>query len=312
MSVYTDARSIPGKKGAAGVDERELFLRGIANMLLEAHAETVELEDHVFTKSISGGQSERFPILGRKRQEAEHVPGEIILGGGLESNEVEISLDNMMYDAAFLAEIDELMLTYDIAGPYARQLGESLAVGSDKRRAIMHVLAARTSTPAYTGGPAGKRVVDANMRTDPAKIEAAYFDAVEHINTNDISGKAKGFLPWKEYLLLSRYTGIDSEATSGSGDRSTGTTGLVAGIKPKGIIHIPNTNITTGPTKYRGNFTNCVGFISTEMAVGRLKRRGLKLVIKKQDDRLGTLMIASQLEGNGVLRQECAVEIATS
>ena len=314
MTVYTDARSQPGL-APGGSDDRELFMEEFGQLVLEAWTESNTFEGHTYTRSISKGKADVFPIIGRKRDAAEHVPGEIILGGGIDHNEVTITLDNILVDSAFIAEIDELLADYSLSAPYAKQLGESLSTTYDKRLAQLHVLASR-----LTGGPGndiGHPDPDyawhADMATDPAQIEAAFFAAVEHIKENDISGQGiRGFLRWQQYLLLSRYAELDSKETTGTANRAQATIGPIAGITATGTNHIPSTNISTGLTKYRGNFTTTVGFISTPMAVGTLNRRGMKVVMKEQEDRLGTLLIASKFTGHGILRPECSFELATA
>lgn len=313
MSVYTDARSKPGNKLIGGTDDRELFMRNFSDDVMEAYEQSFDFEGHSLVKHISAGKSDVFPIIGRKRDAADHVPGEIILGGTIEHNEREISLDNMTVDSVFIAEIDELMAHYGLSAPYSRQLGQSLSAVSNARIAQTMVLASRVTTPPYTGGPVPSYYWNAAVATDPAKLEDAAYEGVEYIRKNDIGGALPTFwVPWKQKLLMARYTGIDSEATSGSGNRATGDTGLIAGIKMRGTNFVPNTNITTGLTKYRGNFTTTVGVIANDMAVGTLKRRAKKVVMKTQDDRLGTLIIASQLEGHGYLRPECSFEVASA
>lgn len=314
MSVYTDARSTPGK-APGGSDERELFMENFLQDLLEAWKETNDFESHTYTRTISKGKADVFPIIGRKRDAEEHVPGELILGGSINHNEVTITLDNILVDSAFIAEIDELIAHYPLASPYARQLAESLSTTYDKRIATLHVLASR-----LVGGPANdighpdpSYAYHANMATDPAQLEAAHFAAVEYIRTNDISGQGiRSFLPWQQYLLLSRYAELDERETTGNSNRGSATAGPVAGINITATNHIPKTNVTTGLEKYRGNFTTTVGFISTPMAVGTLNRRGLRAVMKPQEDRLGTLLIASKFTGHGILRPECSFELATA
>lgn len=311
MSVYTDARSKPGNKTNAGADDRELFMRNFSDDVMEAYEQSFDFEGQSLVRTISAGKSDVFPIIGRKRDAADHTPGEIILGGTVEHNEREISLDKITVDSAFIAEIDELMAHYPLAAPYSRQLGQSLSSVSNARIAQTMILASRETVPPYTGGPLPSYYWNATVETDPSKLEDAAYAGVENIRVNDLGGGNPIFwLRWKQYLLLARYNGIDTEATSGSGDRASGKVGLVAGIQPKGTNFIPNANVTTGLTKYQGDFRNTVGVIANQMAVGTLKRRAKKVVMKEQDDRLGTLLIASQLEGHGKLRPECSFEVA--
>ena len=313
MSEYTDARSRPGQKLNTGTDDRQMFLVEFGDLVLQAWEETNNYEATTFTKNITQGKADTFPIIGRKRDAKEHVPGEIILGGRIEHNEVEITLDRMLVDSVFVAEVDELMNHYNIMEPYARQLGESLSTTYDRRVAIMHILASRETVRPYDGGPVPNGYFHANVATDPAHLVNAAFAAVEFIRRFDVGG---GPLFWKlphaQQLLLARYQPIDSVQWSGEASIASGTTGRIAGLVPEGTNHIPRTNITTGLSKYQGDFSNVVGHIGNRMAVGTLARRGLKVVMKDQADRLGTLMIASKFNGHGKLRCECSFEIATS
>ncbi len=150
---FTDARSRPGARLSTGTDDRELFLIEFGEMVLEAWAEVNNYEGLTFKKTIVSGKADTFPIIGRKRDAAEHTPGDRVLGGQIEHNDISIVLDKLLYDAAFISEIDQLMANYDLAAPYARQLGESLSTAYDRRVATMHLLASRVVTAPYTGGP---------------------------------------------------------------------------------------------------------------------------------------------------------------
>lgn len=313
MSEFTDARSRPGQALNTGTDDRQLFLTEFGDLVLQAWEEANDYQSLTYTRNITQGKADTFPIIGRKRDATEHEPGEIILGGRIEHNEVNISLDKILVDSVFIAEIDELLNHYDIQAPYARQLGESLSTTYDRRVAIMHILASRVTARPYTNGPLPNGYFDAGVGTDPAKMEAAAFAAVEWIKRFDVGGGPLSYrLGWGQYLALSKYTTIDRVQWAGSGDRSKGQVGLIAGIQPMATNHIPKSNITTGLAKYQGNFTAVVGHISNQMAVGTLARRGMKVVMKEQEDRLGTLIIASKFNGHGILRPETSFEVATS
>jgi hypothetical protein len=314
MSEYTDSLSPrPGYPGGAGSDDRAMFLKEFAQMVLEAWQEVNTFGSFFHSQNVSTGKSWQFPIIGRKRDAFDHDPGEIVLGGGIENNEIEITLDKMLVDAVFLAEIDELMASYSLRAPYARQLGESLSTTSDRRAAIMAVLASRVVTAPYTGGPVPSYYYDAAIKTDPSKLEEAHFAAVQFINEIDEGGgQQRSFLPWQQLLLLSKYSDLDKVATSGSASRANATVGPVAGINITGSNHLPKTNITGGLTKYTGDFTTSVGFIANPQGVGLLRRRGMRVTVTDKEDRLGTLIIASKLEGWGKLRPECVFELATA
>ena len=314
MSVYTDARSIPGKKGAAGVDERQLFLVEFGGMVIQAYDEALDYDGMSYVKNITQGKSDTFPVIGRKRDAAEHQPGEIILGGGIVHDEVQIDVDNILVDSAFIAEIDELLIHYNLSEPYAKQIGQSLGTTNTKRIAIMHILASRAAAASGPGQPVPAYYFHADLKTDASKLEDAAFKSAAYLLTNDISGeKPKIMLPHQQMLLLARYAGIEGgPVTTGSANRASGTVGMIAGLATQGTNNIPNTNITTGLAKYRGDFSTTVGHCSSKMAVGTLERRAMKVVMKQQDDRLGTLLIGSMLNGHGKLRNECAIEWRTN
>ncbi len=323
MSVYTEATSRPGQKAGAG-DDRKLFLTEFGGMVIESYNELMDYNDLRLIRNISQGKADTFPIIGRKRDAAEHDPGELILGGKIEHNEIEITLDKMVYDAVFIPEIDELIAHWDNRGPYSTQLGQSLGSLQARRIAIMHINASRSYWVAgvATGVPQGQvapgYAYDANMRTSAAALEGGLWLAKEFLLTNEISGSMPVCkLPHQQWLLLARNFGLAASAESanpnaGSGNRITGDLGPVVGFNVEGSNHIPKVNITTGLAKYQGNFSTTVGHVSTRMAVGSLERRGMRIVMKDQDDRLGTIIIASQFNGHGVLRPEASFELATT
>lgn len=312
MSIYTDGRSQPGRKGSGGATDRDLFLVEFGGMVIQSYDEAMDYGDLRFVKNITQGKSDTFPIIGRKRDATEHVPGELIVGGSIEGNEIEITVDNMLIDSAFLAEIDTLLAHFELSAPYAKQIGQSLGTTNDRRIAIMHILASRVTTAAQ-GQPTPGYFYHADLKTSGAQLENAAYASAKYLRENDMSGeKPKIMLPHQQILLLSRYSGLEGgPVTTGSGNRSAGTIGLIAGLQPYGTNHIPDTNITTGLSKYQGDFSTTVGHCSSRMAVGTLERRGLKIVMKDQDERLGTLIIGSMLNGHGKLRPECSIEWRT-
>jgi hypothetical protein len=282
-------------------------------MVIQAYDEVMDYRDLRFVKNITQGKADSFPIIGRKRDATEHTPGEQILGGTIVHDEVVITLDNMLVDSVFIAEIDELISHYELSAPYAKQLGQSLGSTTSKRIAIMHILASRETAGFHEDQPAPAYYFHADLRTSGAKLEEAAQVSQEYLRTNDISGSLpRVMLPHAQHLLLSRYSGIEGgPVTTGSGNRAQGTVGPIMGLNIQGTNHSPRTNITTGLAKYQGNFSTTVGHASSGMAVGTLERRAMKVVMKEQEDRLGTLLIASQFNGHGKLRPECAIEWRT-
>lgn len=309
---YTDSVSRSGLR-VGGADNLELFLKIASKQLIESYEERNVFSTFISQRTIMNGKSATFPIVGRKRGAVEHTPGDLVFGGTVPHNDKEITLDPILLDSIFVAEIDELMSDYDVMRPYMTQLAESLSVTYDTRAIITMLLAARDTTVYYPGAPVpGAKISHANMNTDPAQLESAAFATVQAFREKDISGeKPTMFLRPAQHILFARYAAIDLEATSGSGNRAEGTVGHVAGLSIRDSNHIPSTLITVGNTKYQGDFTKTTGIIATGMAAACLNLRGMKLTVSNQEDRLGTLLIASKACGMGKYRNEVAQEIGT-
>lgn len=315
MSEYTESASRSGQRNFTG-DDRALFLTGFGGLVITAYDEAMDYQSLRWVKNITSGKSDLFPIIGRKRDAAEHEAGELILGGKIEHDDKEITVDRMIFDAVFIPEVDELLNHIEVRGPYAKQIGQSLGSLTAKRIAIMHILASR-DTDNGPGQPVPSYSYDANMRTSATAIETAAFAANEYMRVNDMSGWAPELrLPWQQYLLCARNLGLQStdvgRPEAGSGDRVNATIGKIGGIQPVGTNHIPKTNITTGLAKYQGDFSTTVGHVSSRMAVGTLERKPITITMKEQAERLGTIIIGSKLDGHGKLRSECAYELATA
>jgi len=321
MSEHTDARSRPGARLDTGTNDRELFLTEAGGVVLTAWEEANDYQSLTWEKTITQGKSDTFPIIGRKRDGEEHAPGEVILGGTMEHNDVEVTVDNAVFDAIFTAEIDRLMLHYDTMAPYMTQLGQSLSTLYDARVARMHIQASRVTTRTYGvgklysagGAPLPNGYFHADVLTDPAKMEEAGFAAAGWMRRFEIAGGSYSYRTGHaQYLALSKYSPLDEKQWTGSSKRAEATVGKLAGLQVMATNHIPRTNVTTGLAKYQGDYSDVMGHVSSKMAVATLNLRGMKLVMKDQPERLGTLLIVSRINGHGILRSECSFEIATS
>jgi hypothetical protein len=324
MSQYSEAVSRLGQRNLTG-DPRALFMVEFGNMVIQSYDEANDYKDLAYKKTLRGAKADTFSIIGRKRDAAEHTPGELILGGSIPQNDIVIETDNMVYDAVFIAEFDELLNHFSVREPYAHQLGQSLGALRSKRIAIMHILASRKfyvgANPVGVpqGQPNPMYFFDANMKTSASALESAFWSSKQYILENDMSGQpVNARLPHQQVLLLARNFGLAADGNAanpnaGSGNRITGELGRVVGMSVAGSNHIPKTDLTgVGPTKYQGNFSTTVGHIGNQMAVGTLESRGMQITVKDQPERLGTLLIASELYGNGILRPEMSIELATA
>ena len=76
---------------------------------------------------------------------------------------------------------------------------------------------------------------------------------------------------------------------------------------------LPNgSNITTGETKYQGDFTKTRAIVLQKQAVGLLTLMGVQTETDRDVRRQTDFFVTKMLYGGGTLRPECAVEIAIS
>lgn len=316
MSIYTDSASRFGKKLGTG-DDRAMFLTEFGGRVIVPYDIANDYDALRWVKNIQQGKADTFPGLGTKRDAAEHEAGELITGGTILSGEVEITLDKMVYDSVFVADVDELISHFDVMDPYAHQLGQSLGSLKSKRIAIMHIKASRWASDGNTllpGRPTPGYAYHADMKTSASALEDAAWAAKTYLEENDVTGQEWVLkLPHQQRNLLAKNFGTtEAREAGGSGNKTTGGLGSVVGFSVSGSNNIPKTNITTGLTKYQGNFTTTVGHFSSKSAVASLERRGLRVVMKDQPERIGTIMIASEFCGHGVYLPEASFELATA
>jgi hypothetical protein len=90
-----------------------------------------------------------------------------------------------------------------------------------------------------------------------------------------------------------------------------GKVDTVAGFPIVKSNHVPSTNVTTNLAKYNGDFRTTVGLVFNKMAAGTLQLMDVSMESEYEIRRQGTFMVAKYFVGHGVLRPECAIELAT-
>lgn len=76
--------------------------------------------------------------------------------------------------------------------------------------------------------------------------------------------------------------------------------------------HLPTTNVTEGPVKYQGDFTNTEGIVWQPDAIGVLQMGGIDQETARLTTRKCDFYVASMLMGGGALRPYLAVELASA
>lgn len=119
------------------------------------------------------------------------------------------------------------------------------------------------------------------------------------------------------------YPLLDTRLSGGNGNYASAQLTMVAGFRVYVSNHIPAANIAsnhaffgTGAASangniYYGDFSKTAGVAFHPQAIGCLNIRGISLESDYKSELQGTLMLAKLICGFGILRPECAVELAT-
>ncbi len=285
----------------------------IPEILTEFDAQRV-VKNYVRSKMITKGKSASFPVLGATG--AKYVAaGEALLGNQkVAQNEITINIDPFLVSDIEIAEIDTLMAEYDNRAEIAREMGRALANTEDKQLLQVGVLAARHSG-IVLGREGGSVIHSEGCKTDAAKLAAAIYAAGVELDEKNVPFEDRyAFIKPFQFALLAQYDKI-ADKNLGGGSYASGKPSDLNNIQIIKTNHLPDTNIAQGegiqPNNiYYGDFSNTVALIMNRQAVGTVSLKGLTVEKNWDFRRLTWLLTARVLQGHGILRPECAVEIA--
>lgn len=313
-----------GQNLGAG-DPRALFKDlYTAEVLAAFHTANVTADKHS-VRTISEGRSAKFPVTGIASG-GYHVPGTEILGRNIKHAEKTITVDDVLYSDVFVAKIDELMNYYDVRGIYAKEQGEFLAKLYDENVLRLMVQAARSNGTIPGVTPGGSRIVDAALKTDASKLAASIFAARTEMDEKGIpASDVNCFLKPAQLALLVQNKDTINKDWNGSGSYSDGSIAMIGGVPLVKTTHLPSQNLSSDAAiaaagrdpavileKYRGDYSGTAGVVAHRASVGTVKLMDLDVEINYDFRRKGTLIVSSYALGSGILRPECAVELATA
>jgi len=287
-----------------------LFLKVFSGEVLTEFERNNVFRKLTYVRTIQHGLSAQFPLVGRASS-SYHTPGTWIDGTAINHAEKVIAIDDLLQSNTFIANVDEAKNHYDVRAIYSAELGEELSYQFDTHLACVLALAARASSP-LTGRAGGSRITDAAMLTDPAKLEAALFTATQTLDEKNVSQQDRYavFRPAQYYLLAQRDRLVDTNLGA-KGAVASGVVETIAGLPIVKSNHIPSTQITTGPSKYQGDFRTTVGLVFNKYAAGTVSLMDVGVESEYEIRRQGTFFIAKYLVGHDVLRADAAIEIGT-
>lgn len=288
-----------------------MFLKVFSGEVMSTfEKESVFLDKHM-VRTIASGKSAQFPIIGENTA-AYHTPGNEILGSVVKNAEQVITIDDLLISHVFIASIDEAKSHYDVRAPYSGKVAYALRDTFDTNLAQVTVLAARAAHPIDAISLDTRTITNVNAATDGDVLAERIFKSQEVMDTNKApqNDRYTAVKPAQYYLLV-QTTKVINRDWGGSGVYADGTVLKVAGSSIVKSLNIPSTNVVAGPAAYQGDFTKTVAVSWQKEAVGTVKLLDMASEMEYDIRRQGTLIVCKYAMGHGVLRPECAVEIAT-
>lgn len=304
-----------GQANLAG-DVAALFRDQFIPELLTAFDAKRVMKNYVRSKTITKGKSATFPVLGTTSAKYVTVGDSLLGNQTIAHNEITINLDPFLVSDILIHELDVKMQEYDDRQEIVNEMARALANTEDKQLLQVGVLAARAS--GTVAGRAGGSVINAgvNAKTDAATLAAAIYTAGVELDEKNVPEEERyAFVKPLQYAMLAQYEDIKNHDI-GTGSYSEGTTGKLNNIQVIKTNHLPQTNITqsqdvTNPNNiYYGDFSKTAALVMNKQAIGTVSRQGLIVEPKWILERLSHLLTARILQGHGILRPECAVEIS--
>jgi hypothetical protein len=289
----------------------------------------------IASRTVTEGKSWDFPIIGDDPTPEYHTPGTELLGQDVSLDKGTITIDDILV-SHYDVPLDQVTIShFDVIAPFARKLGRSLATDFDKKLIITGVKAARTG--AVTGiHSGGQRKIISGSATVAAAYPATNTGANSFRNDvaelaqllDDINTPMAG-----RYLLISPYIRRilgasdatnnpisiwNKDFTAGENGINSRTIGILEGFQVLVTTHLPDSNITTGPSKYQGNFTVAgggdgqpaalalCGADEGSAAIGYVTAGGVQPHLEPDHRRNTTFMKAQMMVGAGVLSPWCA------
>ena len=282
--------------------------------------------------TIDHGKSASFAYVGRVGSSYLY-PGEEINSKDIRTAEQIISVDSKLASFTFVNDMDEMMNHFGLRDRYATELSGALVRKFDRRVSSTLIRAARCVDSSHTNGWSGTttdpedstkqygtQLRNGLMATDAQTLIDQILKAAQTFEEKDVVSAARycALRPAQHYMLVGDRTALNKD-WGGSGGLASGTLPEIGGIKLVKSNHIPSTDnqfsdasTTAEVNDYRGDFTGTVGVIFTPDAVGTVRLRGMKLETETSVRYQGTLMVASYVQGHGILNPRCSIELSTA
>ena len=321
------------KLGAGSVDAQRLTQ--YAGEVLEAFETNKIMGGLIRNRSISNGKTAQFPAFFKAYAEL-MVPGSELTGKDILKNEVTIEADGLLIHDIYVDRIDEMLLHYDLRGPYARAQGEAIARIYDVMCQML-VHKASQGVELFPGDGGGISLTESATQD----FSASGLDLIDALNTaklrleeQDVNTTtlSSTFLPLQWSLIANSDKNINRDF-GGQGSLASQQLRTISDINiyksnnflygrnatpydatnnAKGLVGNPN-DVRRLPkqiaAKYQADLTKVVGHVFTEDAAAMLHVLDLNTETYWDARRRATLLIAEMAAGGDALRNKCAVAL---
>lgn len=315
----------PGQVNAAG-NEDALFRDIFTGEVFTEFNKQTKFLPNIRSQNISAGIAATFYATGSLKAGV-HTPGTMLAGQNFKQNKVIVTVDELLHATNYIDNYEEMKHpTADaVRSELSRQQGVALAEVYDMKAALTGLKAARSGSNVQ-GGPSGKTIEKANARTDANVFIDSVFDARTSFTQDNIPWQSDTWLyvnPAQYALVAKHPEKLMNKDWNGAGSYAQGSFQMVAGIPVIETNNLPTVSFADDAAilaagfdvdvlvaKYRGDYSKTVGLLMNRQAIGSVILKGLNTKVADMPEYNAT-MLSSQLGvGLGVLRPECAREIA--
>jgi hypothetical protein len=308
-----------------------LFLKVFSGEVVTAFEKATLMLDKQQVRTITSGKSVQFPATGRVTA-AYHTPGAEIVGQAVTTDEVVITIDNLLVTSVFLDSLDEAISHFDVRGIYSMEMGRQLARHFDES-CMMEVMRGAKKAPTLSGvGLAATSKVQYlgasydgfSVANKAAALATAIFTQAAIWDNQFVPGERYLALKPVDYnALIQNTTAINSD-WGGAGAYSDGTIFRVGGVNIikapalTGVAETDTTSLTTGVAA-GANVVNQHGaagdtdvraIMFTTDGIGTVKMFDISSEAQYDVRRQGTLLVSKYAMGHGVINPDCCAYFA--
>lgn len=305
-------------------DKRKLHRDQYAGEVLTKFNDLLVTKGFHRQHSLRGAKALKLPVYGASHSARVHRMGTPVKYNENPRSELTLTLDERMYDAIFLDELDEILADINVRSIFTDMQAQNLAQLKDSTIFRLMIMAARSEGLIPGEMPGGTTLYNAGFRNDPEALAKGIYDAAvefksKNVNLNDV----RAFItPAQEAMLIQNKETINKD-WGGVGSYADGTIARIGGIQLVTTNNLPMEDVSNDNAiealglnpesifpKYRGDYSDVAAIIAAPDAVATVEAVELDVRIVAHEDSYGHAIQTSYVYGGGVYRPECAIELS--